>query len=61
VRACNLKEQPLGTIINVETGQPFTYRDPCVRSDPHLGYNEAAMQATHTAVKELLRTVFKLN
>ena len=61
VRACQLKEQPLGTIINAETGQPFSYKDACVRTDPHVGYNEAAMQATHTAVKELLRTVFKLN
>ena len=24
VRACKLKEEPLGTIINAETGQPFT-------------------------------------
>jgi dienelactone hydrolase len=61
VRACKLKEEPLGTIINAETGQPFTYKDPCVATDPHVGHNEAAMQATHAAVKEVLRTVFKLN
>jgi dienelactone hydrolase len=61
VRACNLKEEPLGTIINAETGQPFTYKDPCIQMDPHLGANEAAAQATRVAVKELLRTTFKLD
>lgn len=61
VRACKLKEEPLGTIINAETGQPFTYRDPCVQTGPHLGANEAAAQATRVAVKGLLRTIFKLD
>jgi len=59
VRGCKLKEEPLGIIINVETGQPFTYQDPCVQIDPLTGYNEAASVATRAAVKELLRTVFK--
>jgi dienelactone hydrolase len=61
VRACKLKEEAPGTIINAETGQPFSYKDPCVALNPHTGYNEAAAQATQVAVKELLRTVFKLN
>jgi dienelactone hydrolase len=61
VRACKLKEEPLGTIVNAETGQPFTYKDPCIQTDPHLGANEAAAQATRAAVKELLRTTFKLD
>ena len=61
VRACKLKEEPLGTIVNAETGQPFTYKDPCVQTDPHLGANEAAAQATRVAVKGLLRTAFKLD
>jgi dienelactone hydrolase len=60
VRACKLKEEPLGTIINADTGQPFTYQDPCVQTDPHTGYNELAANATRKAVKELVRTVFKL-
>jgi dienelactone hydrolase len=59
VRACKLKEEPLGIIVNVETGQPFTYQDACVQIDPLTGYNEAASVATREAVKELLRTVFK--
>jgi dienelactone hydrolase len=60
VRACKLKEEPLGTIINAETGQPFTYKDPCVQTDPHAGYNEAAANATRKAVKDFVRTAFKL-
>jgi dienelactone hydrolase len=60
VRACKLKEEPLGTIINAESGQPFTYQDPCVQTDPHTGYNEGAANATRKAVKDFVRTVFKL-
>jgi dienelactone hydrolase len=61
VRACNLKEQPLGVIMNVATGQPFSYKDACVETDPHIGYNEAAAVATGGAVKALLQKIFKLN
>jgi dienelactone hydrolase len=61
VRACKLKEEAPGIIINAETGQPFSYKDPCVALNPHTGYNEAAAVATQAAVKDLLRTVFKLN
>jgi dienelactone hydrolase len=60
VRTCKLKEEPLGTIINAETGQPFTYQDPCVQTDPHTGYNEPAANATRKAVKDFVRTVFRL-
>ena len=59
-RACTLKEEPLGTIINVATGQPFSYKDPCIQTDPHTGYNEAAANATRKAVKEQVRAAFKL-
>jgi dienelactone hydrolase len=61
VRACTLKEEPLGTIVNAATGEPFSYRDPCIQTGPHLGYNEAAATATRASVKDLLRTVFKLD
>jgi dienelactone hydrolase len=60
VRDCKLKEQERGTILNMETGQPFTYKDACVRTDPHVGYDAAASNATRTAVKDFLRTTFRL-
>jgi dienelactone hydrolase len=59
-RACKLKEEPLGTIINAESGQRFTWKDPCIQTDAHTGYNEAAANATRIAVKDFVRTVFKL-
>jgi dienelactone hydrolase len=59
-RACTLKEEANGVVVNVSTGQPFTYKDPCVETDPHLGYNEAAAKATQKAVKEQLRAAFRL-
>jgi len=59
-RACKLKEEPLGTIINAESGQRFTWKDPCIQTDAHTGYNETAANATRIAVKDFVRTVFKL-
>jgi dienelactone hydrolase len=59
-RDCFLKEEPRGVIINVKSGQPFAYTDPCVVLDPHTGYNEAAALATRNEVTALLKTVFKL-
>jgi dienelactone hydrolase len=61
VRACKLKEESLGAIINTETGRPFTYQDSCVQTDPHTGYNEPAANATRKAVKDFVRAVFKLS
>jgi dienelactone hydrolase len=59
-RDCLLAEQPRGIIINVKSGQPFSYEDSCVVLDPHTGYNEAAAVATRNEVAALLKTLFKL-
>jgi dienelactone hydrolase len=59
-RACKLKEEPLGTVINMESGERFTLKDPCMQRDAHTGYNEAAANAAWIAVKELVRSMFKL-
>src|SRR5580692_8526831 len=37
VRNCSIREEPEGLLINAATRQPFTYKDPCVELDPHLG------------------------
>jgi hypothetical protein len=60
LRACQLKEEPLGTLINADSGERFTLTDPCVQADAHTGYNEAAANATRIAVKDFVRTLFKL-
>jgi dienelactone hydrolase len=59
---CTLKEEPLGTITNVEKGKPFEpTNDRCVGRNPHVAYSAVSTRATEDAVKALLRTVFKLN
>ena len=60
-RRCILKEEPMGRIINAETGQLFTYADSCVERGVHIAYNPAAYAAAVRAVKEFLRGTFKLN
>ena len=60
-RNCKVQEEADGLLVNVETKQPFTYKDACVVHGPHLGYDPNATQAAKTAVKAFLRTVFKLD
>jgi dienelactone hydrolase len=60
VRHCMIREEPVGLLINASTGQPFTYKDSCVESDPHVGYDAAAAEAAKTSVMEFLKTIFKL-
>jgi len=60
MRSCDAREEPLGVLVNATTRQPFTWDDPCVKRDTHVGYDERAMRATHAAVRDLLRAIFKL-
>lgn len=60
LRACKLKEEPLGTMVHADSGERFTWKDPCIQMDPHTGYNEAAVSAARVAVKDFVRTLFKL-
>ena len=61
VRRCSIREESPGKLMNAATKQPFTYKDPCVERDPHMGYDARASQAATQSVKSFLKTVFKLN
>jgi dienelactone hydrolase len=61
VRHCSIREEAIGQLINTATQQPFTYKDACVETDPHVGYDPAATQAARQSVSALLKTVLKLN
>jgi dienelactone hydrolase len=58
---CLLKEEPIGTIINMATHKPFTPADDCIRKGAHVAYSAEATHATEQAVKTLFEKVYKLN
>lgn len=58
---CVLKEEPVGTIINMATHKPFTTADACVGKGAHVAYSAQATRATEQALRTLLTRVFKLN
>jgi dienelactone hydrolase len=60
VRHCVIRKEPEGVLVNAQTQQPFTYKDPCVELDPHAGYDAAATAATIMSVRQFLKTAFKL-
>jgi dienelactone hydrolase len=61
VRNCRIEEEPGGVLVDLETKQPFSYKDACVVHGPHFGHDPAATEAAATAVKMFLRTAFKLD
>jgi dienelactone hydrolase len=60
VRHCVIREEPAGLLINATTKQPFTYKDPCVELNPHVGFDAAATEAAKISVTQFLRKAFKL-
>ena len=60
VRNCRIMEEPKGVLINAVSKQPFTYKDPCVETDPHVNHDAEATAAARVAVKDFLRATFKL-
>jgi dienelactone hydrolase len=60
VRHCSIREEPEGLLINASTREPFSYKDPCVELNPHVGYDAAATEAAEKSVKDILSAVFKL-
>ena len=60
VRHCSIREEPEGSLINASSREPFSYKDPCVELNPHVGYDAAATEAAKTSVKQFLAAMFKL-
>jgi dienelactone hydrolase len=62
-RNCILQEGDSGLVLNAKTGAIFAYAppDPCIEYGPHVGYNQAAYEATVKAVREFLTATFKLS
>ena len=60
VRNCKIRERDNGVLMNLETNQPFSYKDACVALGPHLGYDQAAAQAATEAVSAFLTSLFGL-
>lgn len=60
VRNCRIAEEPKGILINAVSKEPFTYKDPCVETDPHVNHDAEATRAAHIAVKDFLRAAFKM-
>jgi len=60
VRHCSIREEPEGLLIDAVSKEPFTYKDPCVEFDPHVGSDAEGRESAKLAVKNFLRTTFKL-
>lgn len=61
VRKCKIQEKGDGLLINLDTNQPFSYKDSCVERGPHLGFDPVASEAAKVAVEKALKSVFKLD
>lgn len=60
VRACSIREEAPGRLVNQATGQVFSYQDACVQRDPQVGHDPVATERARVAVTETLQTWFKL-
>lgn len=59
LRRCRLEETADGRIVNSETGQPFSYSDPCVEYGPTVAYHAEAHAQAQQAVAKFLAEVLK--
>jgi dienelactone hydrolase len=60
VRNCRIAESEGGVLVNTATNAPFSYKDACVETNPHVGGNPATAQEARKAVSEFLAALFKL-
>ena len=47
-------------MINASTRHAFTYKDPCVELNPHVGYDAVATEAAKKSIMDFLKGIFKL-
>jgi dienelactone hydrolase len=59
-RRCTVEEKPVGQFINRQTGQPFSFDDPCWERGVTLAYNAQAHSEALKAVKDFLTMAFNL-
>lgn len=59
-RNCHLKEGEGGVLMNADTQVAFTYKDPCIELNPHVGGNPATAAEARKAVSDFLQALFKL-
>jgi dienelactone hydrolase len=59
IKGCTVVEGDTGRLVSAATGQPFTWKDPCVERGATVGYDEAAFTASRKAVKEFLALTLK--
>ncbi len=58
-RHCRTEETANGVIVNTETRQPFTYKDPCVERGATVAYDGKAHAEAQKAVKDVVGTVLR--
>ncbi|MBX9596342.1 MAG: dienelactone hydrolase family protein [Roseomonas sp.] len=61
VRNCRIEEREPGLLVNAATGLPFSYADPCVATDVHVGGNAVAGAALRRDVLAWLRGLLRLS
>ncbi|XYD06972.1 hypothetical protein R1A27_17540 [Methylobacterium sp. NMS12] len=59
VRACAIREAADGALVEGASAAPFTYTDPCVQRDPHIGSDAAARAAALSRVSDALEAAFR--
>jgi dienelactone hydrolase len=59
-RNCVLAEIANGRIVNAQSGDPFTYSDPCVEYGPTIAFNKDAYNHAKQELTALIGTIFKL-
>jgi dienelactone hydrolase len=58
---CRREEKQPGNVVNVDTGKTFSWNDSCVKHGATVGYDPRGLEEAIKAVKDFLRTQWKLN